>query len=274
MKKLLIIFFVLSTTQISYAQRTKGQTAPPQKTKTTTTSTGVGVNINLGGVLHALKRKCNQVKIIYPKVNENLKVDSKSALVFKWKSSKPKSVKSYKVGLAVLDANNKKMLYQADTYKTQLDWPKNVVWGDVKKGKTTYQFFVMALMKKGSKCKNVVVSNVFSLVSDKPFLVDNQQKKSNNNVAKADAGNALNALGGDATARGRRKARKACIASGGDFIESADSYVCIHKMSTLRSGNTDSDEVQRSKKRKCWKARGNWVTNANGSYCSHKISKK
>jgi hypothetical protein len=74
--------------------------------------------------------------------------------------------------------------------------------------------------------------------------------------------------GEDAAARGRGKARRACVKSGGDFVESPTGYICIHKMETLRSENPNPDALLRSKKRKCWKAGGNWVTNENGSYCT------
>ncbi len=83
-----------------------------------------------------------------------------------------------------------------------------------------------------------------------------------------------NPSGESATARRRRKARKACVKSGGDFVESQDSYICIHKLNYLRTDNPNYESLFRSKKRKCWKAGGNWVTNANGSYCALAKSKR
>jgi len=286
MKKLLIIFLALSISQISNAQRTKGEAGPPRKTRTATSSTGVGVNINLGSVLHAFKRKCNQVKVVYPKPNSSVKSGLTNAPVFRWRSTKSKFVKSYKVGLAILNGKEKTMLFQGDINGTQMAWPKNVAWQAATKGKKTYQFFVMALMKKGSKCKNTVVSSKFIVITKKPLIVKNQQNNlQDKTLSKSDAGNALNAIhitkkvvtkddttnsdSGSETARGRRKARKACVNSGGSFWESSDgSYMCMKELSIAEGDtNISPDSLLQSRKRKCWKAGGQWVTNSHGSFC-------
>ncbi len=178
MKNLLIIFIVLCFFQVGYTQvRTKSDVKhPPTKTQNNTTSGAVGVSINLSSIFHSLKKhkNCNQVKIIFPKDKFNFKSDAKKPLTFRWKSTKSKNVKSYKVGLAILNGEEKTMLYQGDTYKTQFAWPKNVMWKSTKKEKVTYQFFVMALMKKGSKCKNVVESTKFTVITNNPIVVDNK----------------------------------------------------------------------------------------------------
>ena len=70
--------------------------------------------------------------------------------------------------------------------------------------------------------------------------------------------------------RGKRKAKKECLKSGGSFWESGDgSYSCMKPLpfSTAKTSVNTSNELFRSKKRKCFKAGGQWVTNSHGSFC-------
>jgi len=132
---------------------------------------------------------------VYPKPNSSLKSGLANAPVFRWKSTKSKFVKSYKVGLAIINGKEKTMLFQGDINGTQMAWPKNVAWQAATKGKKTYQFFVMALMKKGAKCKNTVVSSKFIVITKKPLVVKSKRNNiQDKTLSKSDAGNALNAI--------------------------------------------------------------------------------
>jgi hypothetical protein len=181
MKKLFSIFFMLIFFQLVYAQDRKKDVKPPSKTQKTktNTSTGIGVSIDLASIFRSLKRNknCNQIKMVFPKDGSKFKSNRENPLLFRWKSSKPKLVVSYKVQLVQINEKEKTTLFQGETDKTQFPWPEEVAWVTSKSEKVTYQWYVMAILKIGTKCKNVIESTKFTVTTDIPIVTEDHQKK-------------------------------------------------------------------------------------------------
>ncbi|WP_457618979.1 hypothetical protein [Lutibacter sp.] len=96
--------------------------------------------------------------------------------------------------------------------------------------------------------------------------IDHNASRSNTTSSKIDAKG--NGNDDDTARRGKRKAKKECLKSGGSFWESGDgSYLCMKPLSTAKALSNTNNKLFRSKKRKCFKAGGKWVTNSHGSFC-------
>ena len=73
-----------------------------------------------------------------------------------------------------------------------------------------------------------------------------------------------------ATQRGKRKAKRDCLNSGGTFSEKPNgTYFCYKQLSMARVGSTTPYQAFKGGKRKCWRAGGTWMTNSHGSWCAN-----
>ncbi len=182
MKKTLSAFFLLTFFLVGYAQErtTKDVKQPPRETKgtggnnSTTTSGGVGISVDLGSIFRSIKKNknCNQVEIVFPVNKSKFTTDNTSAPVFRWKSSKPELVSSYKVELVVINGKEKNILYRGETGQTQFSWPEEVAWrgrsGDAEKLK--FEFYVMAISTNADKCGNDIGSIEFTATTENPTV--------------------------------------------------------------------------------------------------------
>ncbi|MDZ4148611.1 MAG: hypothetical protein U1C58_10035 [Flavobacteriaceae bacterium] len=193
MKKTLSTFLLLTFFSIGFAQEgtTKDVKQPPRETKSTnntnstTTTGGVGISLDLGGIFRSIKKNknCNQVEIVFPVNKSKFTTDNTDALIFRWKSSKPELVSSYKIELVSIEGKEKTILYQGETNQTQFSWPEEVAWhGDTAAGKVKYEFYVMAIANNADKCGNDVDGNEFSATTENPVVADTDEDLTHDSI--------------------------------------------------------------------------------------------
>jgi len=70
--------------------------------------------------------------------------------------------------------------------------------------------------------------------------------------------------------KGRGRAKRECLNSGGTFSEKPNgTYFCYKQLSMARVGSTTPYQAFKGGKRKCWRAGGTWMTNSHGSWCAN-----
>jgi len=178
MKKLFPIVLILIFFQFAHTQDRDHDVKPKPKTQKTrtTTNTGIGVSIDLTSIFRSLKKNknCNQIEMVFPKNGSKFKSNISTPPIFRWKSSKPKLVAYYKLQLVQLNRKEKTTLFQGETDLTQISWPKDVAWVATESGKQTYRWYVMAILKEGTECKNTVESIKFTVTTTILAVVDSQ----------------------------------------------------------------------------------------------------
>lgn len=190
MKYKLLLIALISYTWLSAQEKpdvpvkeTRDVKTSTKTQKTSSTTSGVGISVDLGGLIRSFKKNknCNQVEIIFPSNKTKFIADKTIPPIFRWKSSKPDLVSSYKIELVVYNGKEKTILYQGETKETQFSWPEEVAWQGVNAGKIKYEFFVMVIVSNGEKCGNDVTGIELTVTTENPVIadtvVDNTTKK-------------------------------------------------------------------------------------------------